>query len=172
MADIEAAPQGVWRIVHPTDLVICLILVGGAAALWIVSDNFEEVPDLFSQNLQPDLFPKLLLGCIVALSLTLPFEHLFLPGGRERLDGGRKSPIRLRTVLIGLLTAALLAAMPYLGAIVSLFAISLISPLFWGERRLLAVLGYAILFPTAVITLFGVLLKVHLDPGRLGVGLY
>lgn len=166
------AEDGRQGFVHMTDAVVAAILIGGCAYLYWVADNFEDVPDLFAQNLSPDLFPKLLLVCIAGLSAVLPFEHLLLSGGRTRLDGGRKEPVRARTYLIGGMTILLLAAMPFLGAIVSLFAISLIMPLLWGERRLMRVLPFAIVFPSAVVVLFGILLKVHLDPGAIGVGLY
>lgn len=159
-------------IIHLTDAVVTAILLVGTIYFWVLADNFEDVPDLFAQNLSPDLFPKLLLFCIGALSLTLPFEHLFLSGGRERLDGGRKDAVKPRTYLIGGMIILLLAAMPYLGAIISLFAISLIMPCVWGERRMTRVIPFAIIFPGVIIVLFGLLLKVHLDPGRYGVGLY
>lgn len=160
------------RILHLTDVVVAAILLAGSAYCWRLADNFEQVPDLFAQNLAPDVFPKLLLACIAGLSLTLPFEHLFLAGGRERLDGGRKENVKARTYIVGGMVVLLLAAMPYLGTILSLFAISLVMPFLWGERRLTRVLPFAVLFPSAVVLVFGFLLEVHLDPGVYGVGLY
>ncbi len=160
------------RLVHPTDLVVALVLFAGGVFLWVTANNFDEVPALFAQNLSPALFPKLLLACVMGLAVILPFEHLFLQGGRERLDDGRKRPVQRRTYLIGAMTALLLAAMPYLGAIISLYAIAFVMPLLWGERRLKRLLPFAILFPSGVVVLFGILLKVHLDPGVYGVGLY
>ncbi len=171
-AGAGAHARGWRRWAHPTDLVVGGVLVAGAVWLWTVADGFEEVPDLFAQNLPPELFPKLLLACIIGLALVLPFEHLFLKGGRDRLDAARKAPVRPRTYYVGLTLAVLLAAMPYLGAILSLFAISAVMPLLWGERNLKRLIPFAVLFPSAVVLLFGVLLEVHLDPGAIGVGLY
>ena len=169
MADTDGAPR---QILHLTDTVVAAILLAGVAYFYWLSDNFEEVPDLFAQNLSPDVFPKLLLYCIGGLALTLPFEHLFVPGGRDRLDGGRKDRVKARTYIVGGMVILLLAAMPYLGTILSLFAISLVMPFLWGERRLTRILPFAILFPGAIVGLFGILLKVHMDPGVYGVGLY
>lgn len=170
MADLrERASSGV---VHLTDLAVAAVLIGGSLWLWSVANGFEETPDLFSQNIAPDLFPKLLLVCIIALSLTLPFEHLFLKGGRERLDSGRKSPIKPRAYIIGGIIILILAALPYIGTILTLFATSLAMPLIWGERRFFLVAAFAALFPAAVVALFGLFLKVHMDPGVYGVGLY
>ena len=166
------ATTGWRRIVHPTDAVVAAILVGGGVWLWTVANNFEEVPDLFSQNMPPELFPKLLLACIIGLSLILPFEHLFVPGGKERLDGGRKEPVRARGYIVMAVILLLLLAMPYLGTILTLYAIALVMPLVWGERRLWLVGLFVVGFPTAVMLLFGFLLKVHMDPGVYGIGLY
>jgi len=168
----EAASAGWRRIVHPTDAVVSAVLVVGGLVLWRETNNFEEVPDLFSQNLSPDLFPKMLLVCIIALALILPFEHLLVPGGKAQLDGGRKAPVKPKGYLVIAVVTALLAGMPYLGAILSLYAIALVMPLVWGERRLFAVIAFAALFPSAVVLLFGFLLGVHMDPGSFGIGLY
>lgn len=172
MSQTNAADTGVWRLVHRTDAVVSTILICGAVVLWMTANTFEEVPALFSQNLQPDLFPKLLLACIIGLSAILPFEHLLLSGGRERLDGARTSPIKKRAYVVAAMIIVILAAMPYLGTIITIFTISLVMPLLWGERRLIRLLPFAALFPTAVIVLFGILLKVHLEPGIYGIGLY
>jgi hypothetical protein len=172
MADASATNDTPNGILHRTDAIVAGILIAGSLFLWRTANGFDEVPDLFSQNLPPELFPKLLLFCIIGLSLTLPFEHRFLTGGRTRLDGGRKTPVQPRTYIIMAAIIALLGLMPYAGTIITLFAIALVMPLLWGERRLTRVLPFAIIFPAAVVVLFGFLLKVHLDPGIYGIGLY
>lgn len=172
MTQPEAAGGVSRRIIHRTDTVVAAILIGGALLLWRTSNNFEEAPALFSQNISADMFPKILLVCIIGLSLILPFEHLFLSGGRQRLDGGRRTAVQPRAYMAMALIAVILAAMPFTGTIITMFAISLLVPLLWGERRLTRLLPFAIIFPSAVVLLFGFLLKVHLESGQYGIGLY
>ena len=158
--------------VHLTDAVVAAILLVFTVWLYVVADGFEQPADLFSQNVSPDLFPKLLLWVIGLLTITLPFEHQFLSGGRARLDSDRKIPIHLRSYLTAALLVMIVALMPYIGAALTLVAICLLLPLLWGERRLWVVLPFAVVFPGSVVFVFGVLLKVHIEPGKFGIALY
>ena len=104
MSDQEQTSDA--SLIHLTDLVVALIILAGTIALYIVADDFEEPPALFSQNVSPDLFPKLLLWVVGLLALILPFEHRFVPGGRKRLDGGRTESVSLRTYITGAMLVA------------------------------------------------------------------
>jgi putative tricarboxylic transport membrane protein len=156
-------------VIHRTDLVICLIILAVSLALFYATTRFESVIDVLSQNIGPGLFPQILLVLIIVLTLALPVEHLFLERGAAQLDSGRSDPIRPMTwVTMGLLTLAV-ALMPVLGTVLTMVAVCLAVPWLWGERRVRIVVPFALLFTAAVTLIFSVILKVHFDPGLLGL---
>jgi putative tricarboxylic transport membrane protein len=137
--------------------------------LFYATTRFESVIDVLSQNIGPGLFPQILLVLIIVLTLALPVEHLFLERGAAQLDAGRSDPIRPMTwVTMGLLTLAV-ALMPVLGTVLTMVAVCLAVPWLWGERRVRIVVPFALLFTAAVTLIFSVILKVHFDPGLLGL---
>lgn len=157
------------QIVHRTDLVICVIILAVAAALFIATTMFETVPQMLAQNMGPAIFPQMVLILVFVLALMIPFEHLFLERGAQALDRDRRDPIRpLTWATIGLLLLIVLL-MPYLGTFLTMVAICILLPLFWGENRFRLILPFALLFPLAVTIVFSTLLKVHFDPGLLGL---
>ena len=160
--DDSGRPPG---LIHRTDLIIAIIILAFCAWLFYLSSQFEQVADMFAQDVTPEFFPQLLLWFIVGLTLLLPFEHLFGPQNRQNLDRGRTQAIRpMAYATVGLLIA-LLIALPWLGAYLTLIAVCILLPLLWGERRLVIVIPYAILFPSLIIWLFSQVLKVYLAPG-------
>ena len=54
-----------------------------------------------------------------------------------------------------------------LGATLTIIAISIALPIYWGERRLKVLIPYIIGFPLFVILLFNIVLGVHFEPGLL-----
>lgn len=155
------------RLIHRTDLGVALIILAAAAALFYATTQFEEVSPMLSQNLGPELFPQLLLMVIIALTLSIPIEHLFLEGGAERLDKERKDPIQPISWLTIALLVFIVAIMEVLGTVLTMVAICVFLPLLWGERRIRVIAPFAILFPAAVTLVFSSLLKVYFLPGLL-----
>lgn len=156
-------------IVHRTDLVICVIILVASTALFIATMQFESVAEMLAQNMGPAIFPQMILILIFVLALAIPFEHLFLERGAQALDRDRRDPIRpLTWATIGLLLLIVLL-MPYLGTFLTMVAICLILPLLWGENRFRLIVPFALLFPIAVTVVFSTLLKVHFEPGLLGL---
>jgi putative tricarboxylic transport membrane protein len=156
-------------VVHRIDSVICLIILVVSLALFYATTRFETVIDVLSQNIGPGLFPQILLVVIIVLTLALPVEHLFLERGAEQLDKERSDTIRpLTWATIGLLTLAV-ALMPLLGTVLTMVAVCLAMPWLWGERRARMVVPFALLFPAAVTIVFSLILKVHFQPGLLGL---
>lgn len=153
------------RLIHSVDLVLAILIIAFCAWLYYLTSTFEEVSDLFAQDIPPEFFPRLLLWFIVPLALLLPFEHRFYQNGRQRLDKGRRQPIKGITWLtIGLLVL-IASLMPWLGAYLVLISVCLLLPLLWGERRWSILLPFAILFPTIIMFLFAQVLQVYLEPG-------
>ena len=54
-----------------------------------------------------------------------------------------------------------------LGPTLTIIAISIALPIYWGERRLKVLIPYIIGFPLFVILLFNIVLGVHFEPGLL-----
>lgn len=154
-------------LVHPTDTVLAVILLTVMGALWYATEQFEEVSPMFTQNVGPDFFPRLLLVVIVALTLVLPFEHRLLKGGRKRLDKGRTARIEPLTYVTALLLGVIVLLMPYLGTTLTIFAVCVLLPLLWGERRVVLIGAFAVLFPIVVTIVFNKLLSVYFEPGPL-----
>ena len=65
-------------LVHPVDLAVTAIILAGVGYLFYLTTQFDEVSPLFAQNIQPAMYPQLLLWIIGALACFLPFEHILL----------------------------------------------------------------------------------------------
>ena len=61
-----------------TDTIIATLLVAMLVFLWLETEKFEKVSDLFAQNIPPQMFPQILLIIIGLMVCIIPFEHLFL----------------------------------------------------------------------------------------------
>ena len=119
-------------LIHPTDLRLALFILAVCAYLYWVTTEFEQVADIFAQDVGPEFFPRLLLWTIVLLSLALPFEHLFLKEKRKGLDKNRKSRIEPMTFVTAGMLIATVASIPWLGSVLSIVAICILLPLLWG----------------------------------------
>jgi putative tricarboxylic transport membrane protein len=172
MTEGNQAGKRAWRQrlaarIHFQDLRNTGIILAGCGYLFYVTTGFEQVPDILAQNIPAQWFPRLLLWVIVALSLLLPFEHVFLRAGREELDEERRARIEPISLATALLLCLVVGAIHLLGTAAALILVTLALPLLWGERRWKVLVPYAILFPTAVVLLFTQVLKVYFEPGVL-----
>lgn len=158
-------------LVHGVDLVVAVVLLAFCAYAYYLTTRFEEVPAVFTQDIPPEYVPRLLLWTIIALSLCLPFEHLFKPGGRAHFAEARSANIRLMAYLTGGLLVVLVALVPVTGTYAGVFLVCLLLPVLWGERRWKILLPYAVVFPTVVMLLFSKVLGVYFHPGLLGIDL-
>jgi cytochrome c biogenesis factor len=163
--------HGQEKLVHPTDLVVTLVILAISAALYYVTTTFEEVSNLLAQNIPPEFFPRLVLIIIAILALALPFEHLLLRRRGSNIDSGRRQRIKRLPYLTGALLIVLILAMPYLGTLVTMIAVCLVLPVLWGERRVKFILPFALTFPLVVAFVFGRILLVHFEPGIFGITL-
>ena len=156
-------------LIHPTDLRLALFILAVCAYLYWVTTEFDQVADIFAQDVGPEFFPQILLWTIGLLTLALPFEHLFLEGTRKGLDKDRKNRIEpMAYVTTGLLIVTV-ASIPWLGSILSMIAICILLPLLWGERRPKVLVTFAVIFPAFITLLFAYLLGVHFEPGVLDI---
>jgi putative tricarboxylic transport membrane protein len=137
------------------------------AFLWFVTTEFEKVPDLFSNNIPPEMFPQILLTIILLMVLIIPFEHIFLKKNGKDIDASRKNPVQKSTIGTMAILSLIVILSQTLGATLTIVAISIALPFYWGERRLKVLVPYIIGFPLFVILLFNIILGVHFEPGLL-----
>lgn len=154
---------------EPGDLFVSAILLAGAGYLYYLTTQFEEPSALLGDNVGPADFPRLVIYFVAILAIILPFESRLQPERWQKIwESRRKSVGALTWMSIGFLIIVSLVA-PYLGTIITMFLVSLLLPLLWGEKRIGLVIAFAVLFTFAVTWVFNVILKVFFEPGVFGV---
>jgi hypothetical protein len=163
--DGTQARGGGRRLLDIVDLLLAAAIIAGCAYLYYVTTTFEEPSLLLGQNVLPSDFPQSLLITIGLLALLLPIEHRMEPTRWPKIQQSRGETVRAITWATMVLLVALVTAAPYLGTHLTIFLASLLLPLLWGERRLIAVGVFAVIFSAAVAYVFESILKVHFEPG-------
>jgi putative tricarboxylic transport membrane protein len=153
--------------VHRTDLWITIIILVACAALWFETTRWDTVAAQLSQNVPPTFFPRIILGCIMAMSLYLPFENHFKKKKGADLDEERSNKVVSITFITALALVLIVTLFEWLGTDLSMVLACLLLPILWNERRLWVILPFAILFPLTVRLIFVNGLKVHFLPGLL-----
>ena len=161
------APSNLGALLNKKDTVIAILMISLIGFLWFETTEFEKVPDLFSNNIPPEMFPQILLIIILGMILIIPFEHIFLKKNGKNIDSGRDKPIERSTIGTMVILSTIVASSQILGAAITIIAISIALPLYWGEKRLKVLIPYIIGFPLFVIILFNIVLGVHFEPGLL-----
>jgi putative tricarboxylic transport membrane protein len=161
------APSNLGALLNKQDTIIALLMIAIIAFLWFVTTEFEKVPDLFSNNIPPEMFPQILLTIILLMVLVIPFEHIFLKKNGKDIDASRKNPVQKSTIGTMAILSLIVILSQTLGATLTIVAISIALPFYWGERRLKVLVPYIIGFPLFVILLFNIILGVHFEPGLL-----
>ena len=167
MSTKKNAPSNMGALLNKKDTIIALLMIALIGFLWFETTKFEKVPDLFSNNIPPEMFPQILLIIILGMILIIPFEHIFLKKNGKNIDAGRDKPIEKSTLGTMVILSTIVASSQILGAAITIIAISIALPLYWGEKRLKVLLPYIIGFPLFVIILFNIVLGVHFEPGLL-----
>ena len=163
------APSNLGALLNKKDTVIAILMISLIGFLWFETTEFEKVPDLFSNNIPPEMFPQILLIIILGMILIIPFEHIFLKKNGKNIDSGRDKPIERSTIGTMVILSTIVASSQILGAAITIIAISIALPIYWGEKRLKVLIPYIIGFPLFVIILFNVVLGVHFEPGLLAL---
>ena len=167
MSTKKNAPSNLGALLNKKDTIIALLMIALIWFLWFETTKFEKVPDLFSNNIPPEMFPQILLIIILGMILIIPFEHIFLKKNGKNIDAGRDKPIEKSTLGTMVILSTIVASSQILGAAITIIAISIALPLYWGEKRLKVLVPYIIGFPLFVIILFNIVLGVHFEPGLL-----
>ena len=163
------APSNLGALLNKKDTVIAILMIALIGFLWLKTTEFEKVPDLFSNNIPPEMFPQILLIIILGMILIIPFEHIFLKKNGKNIDSGRDKPIERSTIGTMVILSTIVASSQILGAAITIIAISIALPIYWGEKRLKVLIPYIIGFPLFVIILFNIVLGVHFEPGLLAL---
>ena len=156
-------------MINRTDLVVSLILLAVCGVLYYVTSTFDEVSPLFSQDVPPERFPRMLLWIIVGLALVLPFEQALRGNRGTVLDKARSEPIRPIVYVTAAFLVLVVAAIKVIGTFLVLMTVCLGLPLLWNERRWKIIVPFVLVFPALVMVLFGHVLGVYFEPGLLGV---
>lgn len=164
----EAGHRPATSRIHRLDTIVALIVLVICAILFWRTLTFPSAPPSLAQDVQPDMFPQILLFLIAVLALFLPFEHLQKRKQGIDLDEDRRHRPKPIVFITALVMLVLVGAMPWLGTYIGLLIAAAGLPLLWGERRLKILVPYAVLFPTALIWLFAGALQVSFLPGITG----
>ncbi|MGH6948109.1 MAG: tripartite tricarboxylate transporter TctB family protein [Kiloniellales bacterium] len=168
----KGTASGFGALLHRTDLGLAAFILAFCAFLFYVTTTFEEVSNLFAQDIPPEFFPRLVLYFIVALTVWLPFEHISHKKRGEDIDSERAKKVRPMPYYTGLLLIGIVFFMPWLGTTLCMVATCVLLPILWGERRWKVILPFAILFPAVVTFVFNRLLLVYFQPGPLDLVRY
>ena len=167
MKNNKNAPSNLGALFNKNDTIIASLMIVIIAILWNITTGFEKVPDLFSNNIPPEMFPQILLIIILGMVLVIPFEHIFLKKSGKNIDDSRKNPVAKSTIGTMIILSLIVVFSQILGATLTIIAISIALPIYWGEKRLKVLIPYIIGFPLFVILLFNITLGVHFEPGLL-----
>ena len=158
-------------LIHRTDLVLTLAILAICGVVYYLTTGFEDVSALLADNVPPEWFPRLMIWSIVVLSLLLPFEHLFLEGGKKKLDEDRSVAIPRMAIYTAIVLVIVVASIDLIGMALAMVFACVALPLLWSERRFGRLALFAILFPAAVALLFSQILGIYFEPGALGLSL-
>ena len=163
------ARQGQDGLIHQTDLIVSFIVIAICAFFYFVTTTFDEVSNLLAQNVPPEFFPRGVLIIIMILALCLPFEHVVHSKRGGNIDSERSERVKQMPYLTAGLLFVFIAAMPYIGTLLSTVGICLTLPLLWGARRWRLIIPFALIFPLLVAYVFDRILLVQYEPGIFGI---
>ena len=165
------ARRGQDGLLHQTDLIVAFIVIAICAFFYYSTTTFERVSNMLAQNIPPEFFPRWILIIIVILALVLPFEHVFHRRRGENIDSERSERVKQMPYLSAGLLFVSIAAMPYVGTLLSTVGVCFALPLLWGERRWRLIIPFALIFPLVVAFVFDRILLVQYEPGMFGITL-
>ena len=157
-----AAPRAVpGPRAHPDVFAGVLILAFCLLAFWGTT-TIGKVPAMLSQNVPPTFFPRVVLAAMAVLSLVLIGSGLTETKSAKSREKLRPSVF----VTAGIFTIAV-ALVSRLGMLPTVFLVSIVLPLYWGERRLVPVTILAVGLPLVIHLLFTVALGMRFPAGAL-----
>ena len=138
--------------------VAAAAVVAIAAALFAATFWFEKMPEGITRGFGAELFPRLVLGTIIALAVLLAL----LPASSEPL--ARIPPMVWYS---GAALILFMAIVPVIGMLPAMLVFLLALGYLWGERRHLILLSSAVLLTAAIWGIFVKGFGVQLPKGLL-----
>jgi len=99
------------------------------------------------------------------------FEQALRGSQGKVLDKVRSEPIHPVAYMTAAFLILVVAAIQWIGTFLVLVVVCLGLPLLWNERRWTIIVPFVLLFPAAVMAVFGHVLGVSFEPGVLGIRL-
>ena len=141
-----------------TNRAAAAAVIAIAAALFAATFWFEKMPEGITRGFGAELFPRLVLGTIIALAMLLALPRTVA----EPLP-----PIRAMVWLSGAALLLFMAIVPVIGMLPAMFLFLLALGYLWGERRHLVLLSSAVLLTAAIWGVFVKGFGVQLPKGLL-----
>lgn len=138
--------------------VAAAAVIAIAAALFATTFWFEKMPEGITRGFGAELFPRLVLGTIIALAVLLALPRTVA----EPLP-----PIPAMVWFSGAALLLFMAIVPVVGMLPAMFVILLALGYLWGERRHLVLLSSAVLLTAAIWGIFVKGFGVQLPKGLL-----
>ena len=125
--------------------VAAAAVVAIAAVLFALTFGFEKMPEGLTGGFGAEAFPRLVLGCIIALAVLL---LLGKPGSEPQ------PPIPRMVYFTGAALLGFMGLVPFLGMLAAMFVFMVGLGYLWGERRLWLLLLIATLLSAAIWGVF------------------
>lgn len=144
----------------PRDAIVGAAILTFCVAVYLVTLTFKEAPAVIAQNVQPATFPRMVLLVMAILTAAIIARSF-------RRQEPAKKPFKPMLWPSAAIMPGFVLAFSFLGILPAMILLCFFLPLLWGERRILLIIPYSIVFPTAIYLLFAVVLKVHFEPSPL-----
>lgn len=141
------------------NLLAAAVAAAVAVLLFALTFGFEQMPVGLTQGLGAEFFPRLVLGTILALAITLALTSA---GGGEPLP-----PIAPLVYVSAGALVAFMALVWFIGMLPAMFVFMVGLGRLWGERRLLVLLASSALVTFAVWAVFVYAFRIPLPRGYL-----
>lgn len=137
------------------------VIIALALGVYGLTLSFPEVPVSVRQGMGPERFPQLVCIVLIGLSLLLMMQTARTPEVKpDKIDRA--------VALTAASSAAFMGLMWLIGMPVAMGVALLSLGLFWGERRIVALVLNAVLLPALIWVIFVRGLRVPLPTGLLG----
>lgn len=152
------------------DVFVGAVLLAFCAVAFGITTTFRRVPAILSQNVPPTFFPRLVLMILAGLSLVLiargvKHSRMRLRGTEPSTERTEKRPPAVAmTAVINTIAVALVQP---LGMLLTVFFITVLLPVSWGERRARRIAVLAVGLPLAIHLVFTVALGMRFPRGAL-----
>lgn len=152
------------RRVH-ADFIIAPVILMLCGVVFSLTLTFDTIPAALAQGMGPAAFPRLLLGVIVLLALTLAWS------ARGRTDEVRE-PIPPMVYLTAAAMVAFMGLLWLAGTIVAMCAAVIGMGALWGERRWTLLVASGVGLALSIYVLFTKGFGIQLPSGLLGNRLF